>query len=250
MLVAIIQVRASSERLPYKAFLDLAGEPMLVRVAERVGASSLVNKIVVATSTEPSDETIAEVCARQAITCFRGSLDDVLARFLGVATLYRATDIVRITGDCPLVDPSIIDLCVEAYRAGAYEYQSNVAPGERTFPRGLDVEVISVGALERASVEVTDDADREHVTSFVWKNKGSGFRVGPILTALPEYAGSFRLTVDYKEDYDLMRHLYEKFYVRGGLISIPKVLRYLAQNPTIAAMNAFREAEHRARINV
>ncbi|OGG60559.1 hypothetical protein A3C86_04710 [Candidatus Kaiserbacteria bacterium RIFCSPHIGHO2_02_FULL_49_16] len=244
MIAAIIQARMSSSRLPGKVMLDLAGAPVLVRVVERVRSAKLVDVVAVATSTDPSDDPIAALCEERNIALFRGPLDDVLARYIGAAHALGCETIVRITSDCPLIDPSVIDLCIETFLEGHYDYISNCAPGERTFPRGLDVEVCATVALERADRDAKAPYEREHVMPFIWENKKNLFSVGPIIKSSHEYRRPYRLTLDYAEDYELTKRIYAHFQKPDSVIDVPKALRYLDNHPELIAINAFREADH------
>ena len=244
MIAAIIQARMSSSRLPGKVMLDLAGAPVLVRVVERVRSAKLVDVVAVATSTDPSDDPIAALCEERNIALFRGPLDDVLARYIGAAHALGCETIVRITSDCPLIDPSVIDLCIETFLEGHYDYISNCAPGERTFPRGLDVEVCATAALERADRDAKAPYEREHVTPFMRENKQNLFSVGPMVDAPSAYRRPYRLTLDYPEDYELIKRLYNDVYDGHSILDVPKALLYLDSHPEIVALNAFREADH------
>lgn len=244
MIAAIIQARMTSSRLPGKVMLDLAGAPVLSRVVERVKNALHADVVAVATSTDPSDNPIAVLCEEQSIPFFRGALDDVLARYAGAAHALGCETVVRITSDCPLVDPQIINLCIETFQKGHYDYVSNCTGGERTFPPGLDVEVFSTAALERAGKEAKEPYEREHVTPFIWQNKQSLFSVGPTLEASPAYRRSYRLTLDYSEDYELINRIYAHFSGPDSVIDVPEVLRYLDSHPELVALNAFREADH------
>lgn len=244
MIAAIIQARMTSSRLSGKVMLDLAGAPVLVRVVERGKCSACVDVVAVATSTDSSDDQIAELCKQQDIACFRGLLDDVLSRYAGAARALKCDTVVRITSDCPLIDPKIIDLCIEAFQKGHYDYISNCTGGGRTFPRGLDVEVFSTVALLRADKVAKEPYEREHVTPFLWQNKQSLFSVGPTLEASPTYRRPYRLTLDYPEDYELINGIYAHFSGPDSVIDVPEVLRYLDSHPELVALNAFREADH------
>lgn len=247
---AIIQARMSSTRLPGKVLMDLAGEPVLVRVVDRVRKAKLLGGVMIATSTDGSDDVIAGLCASRSIDAYRGKLDDVLSRYVGAAKQACCDTVVRITCDCPLIDPSVIDRCIESFRDGGYDYQSNCSAGPRTFPRGLDVEVFSHKALEEADAHATEPADREHVTPYIWKNKSGTFNVGEALQAADEYRREYRLTLDYPEDYDLIARLYGQFLPQGGIVDVPSALRFLDEHPEIASINVFRDEDHVKRMNV
>ncbi|MBI2612543.1 glycosyltransferase family protein [Candidatus Kaiserbacteria bacterium] len=245
MTGAIIQARMSSTRLPGKVMLPLSGEPVLYHVVERTKRSRGADEVIVATTVEREDDTIAEFCQKRGYVCFRGSRDDVLGRFLEAARASKLDTIVRITSDCPLIDPDIIDETIRAYERESCDYLSNVGPGERTFPRGLDCEVFSFEALSRANTEAREEYEREHVTPFMHENKKGSFRIGPQIMASGPYARpQYRLTLDYPEDYQLFQHLFERFYRAGEIISVPEVIAYLDEHPEIVSINAAYEAEY------
>ena len=181
--VAIIQARMGSTRLPGKVLLDLAGEPMLARVVHRVQRAASLQEVIVATTVQPADDAITQLCAGRGWPCARGSQDDVLDRYYQAATASQADVVVRITSDCPLIEPDVIDQVVGALLAGQPEvdYASNVQP-PRTFPRGLDVEVIRFDALERAWREDVDPAWREHVTPYLYRHP-ERFRIHGVFNA-------------------------------------------------------------------
>ncbi|MEY4747475.1 MAG: hypothetical protein RLZZ416_524 [Candidatus Parcubacteria bacterium] len=239
MTGAIIQARMSSTRLPGKVLLPLARKPVLFHVVERVKAAKRLDRVIVATSTEQEDDTIKAFCKERGYDCFRGSRDDVLSRYAGAAKQYKLDTVVRITSDCPLIDPFIVDQTIAAFESAHCDYISNVLPGERTFPRGLDCEVFSRAALEKADTQARKPYQREHVTPYVHENKTREFVIGPQVNASGAYARpQFRLTLDYPEDYELLAKLYDVFYKEGTIVSTEKVLAYLDAHPEIAALNA------------
>ena len=233
MILAIIQARSSSKRLPGKVLLPILGRPMLALQVERVARAELPDKVIVATSTEPSDDAIAVMCRDIGVGCFRGSLDDVLERFYRAAEHFGADHIVRLTGDCPLSDPAIIDAVVRLHLAGGYDYTSNVTPP--TFPDGLDVEVVVAEALVQAHHEACRASDREHVT--VWIREHScparcgSFAHSPDLSEL-------RWTVDMSEDFDFAREVFERLYPQNPRFNMDDVLALLAVRPDLKAINS------------
>ncbi len=189
-----------STRLPGKVLRDLAGRPMIARVLERVRRAGSVDEIIVATSDLRSDDPLADWLAASHHACFRGSEQDVLARFSGAAARTGADGIVRITADCPLIDPGVIDEVVAAFRSGHFDYASNVLP-RRTFPRGLDTEIFTRTALEICAREATDASSREHVTPFIYRHP-ERFRLRGI-EADTDFS-EHRWTVDTLEDFELI----------------------------------------------
>jgi spore coat polysaccharide biosynthesis protein SpsF len=202
--VAIIQARMGSTRLPGKVLADLAGEPMLAHVVSRARRAATLAEVVVATTTAPADRAVSDLCAARGWPCFRGSEDDVLDRFYRAAREHRADVVVRLTGDCPLIDPAIIDQVVRAFHAHRPDYASNVLT-PRTFPRGLDVEVFSFEALARAWGEDCNAAWREHVTPYLYRQP-QRFRLHRV-AADADYS-SLRWTVDTPEDWQLIVRLF------------------------------------------
>jgi len=204
MIVAIIQARMGSTRLPGKVLKDIGGRTMLARVVRRVRRATILHRIVVATTVESADDAIVAECKRLAAPVFRGSEQDVLDRYYWAAKMYEADTIVRITADCPLIDPEIIDRVVQAFLDKKPDYASNTLV--RTYPRGLDTEVMSWVALARTWVE---SPSREHVTSYIYENSSS-FRLHIVIAGEWDYS-HHRWTVDTQEDIDNVRAIYARF---------------------------------------
>jgi spore coat polysaccharide biosynthesis protein SpsF len=207
--VGIIQARMGSTRLPGKVMLDLAGEPMLVRIVRRVQGAEALASTIVATTTLPQDDSIAKLCAEHGWICFRGSENDLLDRYYCAALAHHADVIVRITADCPLIDPAIVDQVVQTFTEHQPEvdYVSNIFP-TRTFPRGLDTEVISFDALERAWRDDHNPAWREHVTPYIRENPKNFYTLG--VSNHADYS-HLRWTVDTPEDLELISRIYGHF---------------------------------------
>jgi len=228
-VVAIVQARLGSTRLPAKVLADLNGAPMLQRVLERARAAKKVARVVVAMSDAAEDDAISRECDEWEIACFRGSRLDVLERFIGAARAFEADVVVRLTGDCPLLDPSVIDAAIERFLAGGFDYVSNTLA--RGFPDGLDVEVFSRDALELAGREATKPFEREHVTPFL--RSDARFRRGAIASTLPPRVASWRWTVDDPADLEWMRGVYHLLEE----VSLPQrfeaktVVRLLEEHP-------------------
>jgi spore coat polysaccharide biosynthesis protein SpsF len=217
---------------------DLVGAPLLARQLERVARARLLDRIEVATSEGKDDDAIAQLCESLGVGCFRGALDDVLDRYYQAARRHTPAHVVRLTADCPLADWEVIDAAVRLHLEGGYDYTSNAL--ERTYQHGLDVEVMTFQALEIAWREADLPDEREHVTQFIY-DRPERFRLGR-LTRAPSLAAQ-RWTVDYPEDYALVSAVYEALYPGKPDFTSTDVLRFLADHPEIAALNAGRAGE-------
>ena len=196
-MLAIIQARMSSRRLPGKVLKPLAGVPMLKRVADRVSAARQVTKVVLATSSDASDDPVADYCAQIGLTYHRGPLEDVAARFIQAAQAQQADAFVRITGDSPLMDPAIIDHAVTLYCDGDWDLVTNVL--ERSFPIGQSVEALRLSSFQSIQADITDPAQREHVTQYYYRNPAR-FRIRGFTSGAD--ASRVQLSVDTPEDFE------------------------------------------------
>jgi len=232
-ILAILQARMSSTRLPGKVMKPILGEPMLARQIERIRRAKTIDRLVVATSTDRSDDTIADLCARLGVDCFRGSLADVLDRFCKAAERYAPEQVVRLTGDCPLADPAVIDDVARFHLAGGYDYSSNTL--HPTFPDGLDVEIFRYVCLVEAGREAASPFEREHVTPFLHRQPGryqlGDFRRSPDLSAL-------RWTVDNAEDFELVCCIYAALYSPNPNFALDDIRALFENNPGLAKINA------------
>ena len=237
-ILTVVQARMGSSRLPGKVLLPLAGQPLLVRMLERVQRASLAGTVVVATTTDPADDAVAACCTAHGLECFRGDALDLLDRHYQAARHYQADVVLKVPSDCPLIDPAVIDEVVRFYLdfAERYDFVSNLHPA--TFPDGNDVEVMPFEALETAWREARRPLEREHTTPFFWENPGR-FRLGNVEwgTGL-DYSMSHRWTIDYPEDYDFITAVYEALYPGNPTFGLAEILRLLAQRPGIAQLNA------------
>src|SRR5579885_1790289 len=227
-VTAIIQARMGSTRLPGKVLMDLGGETVLGRVVARLRRASKLQEIVVATSSNVNDDCVAEECRRMGVPCFRGDEDDVLGRYLGAAEQFGCKVMVRITADCPLIDPAIVDEVVVAF----LERQPDLACNDRppTFPRGLDVEVFPLGSLRKANEMALEKYQREHVTP-VFYERGDIFRVASA-RAERDYS-RYRWTLDTPEDLQLIREVYSNFGNNDDF-SWREVLELMERKPELA----------------
>lgn len=230
--VAIIQARLGSTRLPGKVLLPLAGRPMLEHVIERVRRAARVDEVLVATTTIAEDTEIVALCQQFDCASFRGDEHDVLDRYFRAAQASGASTIVRITSDCPLIDPSIIDAVLTALAESGSDYASNIAP-PRTFPRGLDTEAFTFAALERCWSEASEPASREHVTAHIHRHP-EHFRL-ECVTHPVDYS-AHRWTVDTPEDYALAERIYAHF--GDNRFSWEEALAAVEAHPEWSALNA------------
>ncbi len=232
-ILAIVQARVGSTRLPGKVLADIEGEPMLLRVISRVARARTVDGVVVATSEAAADQGIVELCRQQQIAVFRGNLEDVLERFYDAAQTHNGEIILRVTADCPLIDPAVIDRVVAAYLAGNCDYASNTLVC--TYPDGLDAEVFSFAALETAWREASRLTDREHVTPYL---RTSGrFRLRNVESELGRSFSHLRWTVDLPDDLTFARAVYARMKHNPGF-GWQDVLALLDADPSIGALSA------------
>ncbi len=236
-IVAIVQARMGSTRLPRKTLMDLEGKPVLWHQIERMKKSKLIQQIVVATTTSSDDNAIYEFCCYRGIDCYRGSEEDVLERYYKAALHYgmgKGDAVVRITGDCPLVCPAITDGVIKVFleNKGSYDYVSNNRIP--SYPEGLDTEVFTFEALERACKEAKLVSEREHVTPYITKNEDL-FRKLNIKSNLD--LSSHRWTLDEERDYIFISTIYKHLYKEGEIFSTEQVLELLEQRPDIYNIN-------------
>jgi len=248
----------SSSRLPGKVLLDIAGQPMLARVVERTRRAQTVDEVLVATTTDASDDPVAELCEARGYACTRGSLLDVLDRYYQAARQFKADVVVRITADCPVIDPVLVDETIAQLSVvrgqGPVDFVANRLPPPwgRTYPIGLDTEVCTFTALERAWREADQPFQREHVMPYLYEGVSlqpaslptcqlsvgvspRGFRVA-LLNHDPDY-GSQRWTVDTAEDLEFIRQVYARFDGRDDF-SWRDVLALVQREPKLTAINA------------
>lgn len=237
MVLAILQARMSSSRLPGKVLADVAGAPMILRQIERLHRARSLSRIVVATSTEPGDDGLAQTVETAGTGLFRGPLDDVLARFIGAMDAFGpAKTIVRLTADCPLADPAVIDATVGHFVETGADYVSNT--GEpRTFPKGLDVEVFRADLLRQAAAESDDPYDHEHVTPFIYR-RPERFRLSFHAQAAVE--GEVRWTVDRPDDLAFVRAVYDGLYAASPAFTSEDVRAFVRRRPDLLTFGGDR----------
>ncbi len=236
--VIIVQARMTSTRLPRKVLKKVLGKPLLEYQIERLKRVNLADEIVIATTNNSTDLPIIELCNRLSIPYFRGSEEDVLARYYGGAKEHQADVVVRVTSDCPLIDPQVIDRVIQFYldNQSQYDYVSNCL--ERTYPRGMDTEVFSFAALDEAFLEATAQPDREHVTPFIYMQP-QRYRVAQIVYS--ENQSSHRWTVDTKDDFELIKKIIEALYPHIQKFTLEDCLDLLKRHPDWSLINAHVE---------
>lgn len=207
-ILTVLQARMSSSRLPGKVLRPILGRPMMELQIERLRRARLVGGLVVATSTDPLDDMVADEAARLGCLTHRGPLQDVLARYVGAVEAHGPCDhVVRVTADCPLTDWSVVDACIELHLNSGADYTSNTV--ERSYPKGLDVEIVKAPLLARAARESSDPYDHEHVTPYFYRNRHL-FSVRQLVQTPDD--NELRWTVDYPEDFEFVSRVYEALY--------------------------------------
>jgi spore coat polysaccharide biosynthesis protein SpsF (cytidylyltransferase family) len=231
-IAAIIQARMGSTRLPGKVLMDLGGETVLSRVVRRLGRAKLPTKIVIATTVSAADEAIVRECERLGVAWFCGSESDVLDRYYQAGKAHAAEVVVRITSDCPFIDPELVDETIRVCLAEKADYASNVSP--RTYPRGLDTEVFTLAALEWAWREAREPHQREHVTPYIIQHR----ELFGLASTFGEHDYSrYRWTVDTAEDLQLAREIYTRFAPRDDF-GWREIITVMEREPALAELNA------------
>lgn len=231
-VVAIIQARMGSSRLPGKVLKDIEGKTMLGRVVERVQQARKIDEVVVATTVQEVDEAIVAECQRLNVASIRGSEGDVLDRYYQAAQSYGADAVARTTSDCPLIDPGVIDLVISAFEEKKPDYASNTL--ERTYPRGLDTEVLKKEALTRAWQEARKPFERIHVTPYIYQNPAL-FQLLSVVSEEGNF-GDLRWTVDTEEDLRFVRNIYQRVIDKNHF-NWQDILKILNQDPSLIEIN-------------
>jgi len=234
-IVCTIEARMTSSRLPGKVLLPLAGKPALERLIERIRRSDYVDDIVVATTTNTTDQPIVDLCEQMGCTYFRGSEEDVLSRVLEAARSENGDLIVEITGDCPLIDHRHIDRVTELFYSGNFDYAANTI--ERSFPDGFDVQVFPVRVLEDVNVQTQDPIDRVHVSLYIYTHP-ERYRLVNWKAEGDMYWPDLGITLDEKEDYDLLDRIYQELLPLNEDFSAEDIVALLRNRPDLVDINS------------
>lgn len=237
-VVAIVQVRMGAARLFGKPLKKVLNKPLLEYLIERLKRSKLIDEIILATTEQAQDDLFLDFAKKNGIRIFRGSEQDVLARYLGAALFSHADPIVRITGDCPLIDPKVVDQVIDFYLKNfpKFDYVSNTL--KRTFPRGLDVEVFSLKALQIASENAASREEKEHVTPYIYGH-AEIFKLANI--EAKEDNSIQRWTVDTEEDFELIKKMIKWLYPKNPNFSQEDLLDLVKKHPELSKINAHIE---------
>jgi spore coat polysaccharide biosynthesis protein SpsF len=232
VILAIVQARCSSTRLPGKVLKSVQGEPMIVRQLERVERARRIDQIVVATSTDPSDDELVDLLKSRGTFVRRGPLGDVAERFAGVVAEFAPDSIVRLTADCPLADHGVIDTVIGEHLSSGADYTSNVI--YRTFPQGLDVECVTTATFSTLLGHALDAAEREHVTLGIY-NRPEEFSLHSVVQ--PVDRSALRWTVDRQDDLDFVRSIFQQLYPRKPDFTQADVLELIERIPSLRHVN-------------
>lgn len=231
-ITAIIQSRMTSSRLPGKIMKEVMGKPLLAYMIERVKEARSVGRIIVATTTNSEDDVVARLTDKMDVLLYRGSEKNVLGRFHESALKYGCGTIMRLTGDCPLVDPDLLDELAAFYTNGGYDYACNCL--EPTLPDGLDAEIFSFAALEEAATHAVRPSDIEHVTPYMRRQAGH-LKIGS--WKFKQDLSHFRWTVDEQSDFDFVRQVIENLYIENRSFRLRDVLAFLLEKPELIDIN-------------
>ncbi len=228
-ITAIIQAHMNSERLPKKIMLDLEGKPVLFRMLERVAHAKKLNQIVVATSDLSCDDIVADKCTEWGFQVCRGSDSDVLSRYWKAAQEFPSDVYMRLTSDSPLIDPDYLDMCVDYFMSHDFRYVA----GDGKNPIGIGCEIFTAELMREAACNSTEPFEHEHVTPYMYWKQSSIGRVPSLRDAT-----GVRITLDTKEDYEVIKAVYHALYQPGNRFTMDEILDYLEAHPEVASMNA------------
>ncbi len=226
-----------SSRLPGKVMMQLAGKPLLLRLYERVAAANYTDTVIIATTEDDDDDPIVSLCKDNDIKYYRGNSNDLLDRHYKAALPFNPGAVVKIPSDCPLIDPDIIDKVLKYYidNKNIFDFVSNLHPA--SYPDGNDVEIFSASALKDAWLNAKKELEREHTTPYFWENLDN-FNVGNVQwESGKDYSMSHRFTIDYEQDYEFIKRVYEELYTEEKIFSLQDILNLLDEKPEIKNIN-------------
>jgi spore coat polysaccharide biosynthesis protein SpsF (cytidylyltransferase family) len=229
----IIQARTGSSRFRNKIGKKIMGKPILYHIIRRVQQARRISKIIVATTNKNEDRILEKITSACNIPIFFGSNNDVLDRYYQAARTFNFLNIVRITADCPVIDPIIIDKTIDRFNSSSYDYVSNCLT--RTFPEGMSVEVFTFEALKKSWHDSVWLSEREHVTPYMWKNPDI-FKSAELLNEKGNQS-HIRITVDYPSDFKLIKKIYQSLYPSNPYFLLPDIIKFLAENPLLLKIN-------------
>lgn len=234
-IVATVEARMTSTRLPGKVLLPAAGKPLLAHLVERLKRVTSVHEIVIATTTNDSDYPLVELARSLEVSCFRGSEDDVLGRVLGAARTSQADIIVEITGDCPAIDPAIIQHCIDVYHASGADYVSNVLVP--TYPWGMDTQVFATDVLAQADAATKGDAAaREHVSLYIYEHP-ERYKLVNVAAPTELVWPEIHIELDTPEDYEVIRAIFENLFPKNPQFSLADMISFLRDNAHLLGLN-------------
>ena len=238
--IATIEARMTSSRLPGKVLMSCQGQPMLALMVERLRQVPSLDGIVIATTVNQTDDPVEQLARDLGVGCWRGSEDDVMSRVLDAAQAYKADVIVETTGDCPLIDPGIVETCIQRYGELGVDYLSNVL--ERGFPIGMDTQVFATTVLADAARRTSDPVDHEHVSLFIYRHPEL-YRLANVAAPPHQVDPQLRLTLDTPQDFQLIDKIFSALYPGNRRFNLDDILALLAANPEWRQINT--HVEHR-----
>lgn len=231
---ATIQARMTSTRLPGKILMEAAGKPFLHHMVERLRKVSAIDDIIIATTTNKEDDPVVELAEMIGAQVFRGSELDVLSRVVGALRKFESEIVVQTTGDCPLIDPDVVNLVLETYAAGSYHFVANII--ERSYPIGMDTQVFHRSVLEDVAQRTQDPVHREHVTSYIYTHPDL-YKLHNVHAPKKFFDPFLRLTLDTSEDFELISRIFSTLYPRNPSFSLLDILTLLEERPDWRALN-------------
>ena len=239
--LCIIQARMGSTRLPGKVLKEVMGKPLIAHTIGRLKKCRGIDHIILATSALPQDAPLLDAAKKESVEGFAGSENDVLDRYYQAALKYKPQIVIRCTGDCPMFDPVVTDLVITTHFKKGSDYTSNSVT--RSYPRGMDTEVMNYPVLERIAKEAKDEFSREHVTPYIYRHP-EFFKVEQVVAPPELFDPGLRLCVDTLEDFELIRRIFEALYPQNPYFTVGEVLELVKRHPELREINAHVEQKH------